>query len=74
ASALCALPGVDEAQLRALRILSGLSYGIVRPVFRDSTAIGSLMRRKLQPVLTPLLAELARLRSGDPRSGGGSGR
>ncbi|MGB5493041.1 MAG: sulfur reduction protein DsrS [Sedimenticolaceae bacterium] len=74
ASALCALPGVDEAQLRALRILSGLSYGIVRPVFRDSTAIGSLMRRKLQPVLTPLLAELARLRSGDARSGGGSGR
>ncbi len=74
ASALCAVPGVDDTQLRALRILSGLSYGIVRPAFRDSTAIGSLMRRKLQPVLTPLLAELARLRPGDGRSGGGPGR
>ena len=73
ALALCAVPGVDDAQLRALRILSGLSYGIVRPVFRDSTAIGSLMRRKLQPVLTPLLAEVARLRSDDGRSGGGPG-
>ncbi len=71
ASALCAQPSVDDAQLRALRILSGLSYGIVRPVFRDSTAIGSLMRRKLQPVLTPLLAELARLRPAGGRLGGG---
>jgi hypothetical protein len=71
---LCAVPGVGAAQLRALRILSGLSYGVVRPVFRDSTAIGSLMRRKLQPVLTPLLAELARLRPGDGPSGGGTGR
>lgn len=59
--ALTALAGVDEAQLRALRVLSGLSYGVVRPVFRDSTAIGSLMRRKLQPVLVPLLTELSRL-------------
>jgi len=62
AQALTELPGVDAGQIRALRLLSGLSYGVVRPVFRDSTAIGSLMRRKLQPVLTPLLDELARLR------------
>jgi hypothetical protein len=61
---LLALPGVDPGQLQALRILSGLGYGVVRPVFRDSTAIGSLMRRKLQPVLAPLLEELARLRAG----------
>jgi len=40
--------------LRAMRVLSGLSYGVVRPVFGDSTAIGSLMRRKLEPVLAPL--------------------
>jgi len=59
---LAALEQIDEAQLQALRVMSGLSYGVVRPVFRDSTAIGSLMRRKLQPVLTPLLAELSRLR------------
>lgn len=61
-SPLAALDGIDPQQLQALRVLSGLSYGIVRPVFRDSTAIGSLMRRKLQPVLVPLLDELSRLR------------
>ena len=59
---LAALTGIDEGQLKALRVLSGLSYGVVRPVFRDSTAIGSLMRRKLQPVLVPILAELSGLR------------
>ena len=61
---LLALSGVDGAQLQALRVLSGLSYGVVRPAFGDSTAIGSLMRRKLQPVLTPMLAELSRLHQG----------
>ena len=48
AKSLRALGVVDDGQLRSLRILSGLSYGVVRPVFGDSTAIGSLMRRKLQ--------------------------
>lgn len=62
ARALGVLDGVHGAQLQALRLLSGLSYGIVRPVFGDSTAIGSLMRRKLQPVIIPLLDELALLR------------
>ena len=60
---LSQLPEIDTSKIRALRILSGLSYGVVRPVFGDSTAIGSLMRRKLQPVLTPLLEELSRLRA-----------
>lgn len=41
-------------RLRSMRILSGLSYGVVRPAFKDSTAIGSLMRRKLEPVMLPL--------------------
>ncbi len=47
----------DPTQLPALRslyCLSGLGYGVVRPVFRGTTAIGSLMRRKLEPVLQPL--------------------
>jgi hypothetical protein len=48
-------------QLRAMRVLSGMGYGVVRPVFRDTTAIGSLMRRKLEPVITPVLRELATL-------------
>lgn len=46
----------DEIQhiLQAARFMSGLGYGVLRPVFSDSTAIGSLMRRKLEPVFTPL--------------------
>ena len=47
----------------AMRLLSGLSYGLVRPVLRDSTAIGTLMRRKLEPVLVPVRDQLALLRS-----------
>jgi hypothetical protein len=40
-----------RAALHSLYCLSGLGYGVVRPVFRNTTAIGSLMRRKLEPVL-----------------------
>lgn len=46
-------------QLKAMRVLSGLSYGVVRPVFKGTTAIGSLMRRKLEPVMEPLSQQLA---------------
>jgi hypothetical protein len=53
--------GVAREILLALRVLSGLSYGVVRPVFGDSTAIGSLMRRKLEPVMGPLREHLQRL-------------
>jgi hypothetical protein len=37
-----------------MRILSGLGYAVVRPVFCKTDAIGSLMRRKLEPVSAPL--------------------
>ncbi len=50
-----------RAELRGLRILSGVGYGILRPLLRDSTAIGSLMRRKLEPAIGPLRGEIARL-------------
>lgn len=43
-----------EAELRALYLLSGLGYGIVRPVLYNTDAIGSLMRKKLAPVFEPL--------------------
>ena len=45
-------------ELQAMRILSGMGYGVVRPVFRDTSAIGSLMRRKLEPVMGPIMAQL----------------
>jgi hypothetical protein len=47
-----------KPQLQALRVLSGAGYNVVRPVFSKSTAIGSLMRRQLEPVLTPLKQQL----------------
>lgn len=50
-----------EQQLYSMRLLSGLSYGVIRPFLGDSTAIGSLMRRKLEPVMTPLLLHLKNL-------------
>ncbi len=43
-----------QPALLSLHCLSGLGYGVVRPVFCKTTAIGSLMRRKLEPVLQPL--------------------
>lgn len=61
AVAMAELEGLDGLQLVALRVLSGLGYGVVRPIFCDSTAIGSLMRRKLQPVMSPLGEHLASL-------------
>jgi hypothetical protein len=70
ARAVAGIAEVDPLQLIALRLLSGLSYGVVRPAFGDSTAIGTLMRRKLQPVLEPLLEILARLQVEDRPVGG----
>ena len=49
-------------ELTAMRVLAGSGYGIVRPVFGRSDAIGTLMRRKLQPVLEPYRKHISRLR------------
>lgn len=49
--------------LCAIRCLSGAGYGVVRPVFCDTTAIGSLMRRKLEPVIQPLRDQMNVLRN-----------
>ena len=50
-----------EQLLYSMRILSGMSYGVIRPCLGDSTAIGSLMRRKLELVMKPLLQHLKNL-------------
>jgi hypothetical protein len=47
-----------------MRVLSGVGYGVIRPVLRDPTTLGSLMRRKLKPVIEPMQAHIARLRGG----------
>ncbi len=61
--ALLAVAQELKPELRAMLVLSRLSYGVVRPVFSHSTAIGSLMRRKLEPLTTPIRREIAVLRT-----------
>ena len=48
--------------LAAMRLLSGLGYGVIRPVLPDPTALGSVMRRKLAVVLDPVRQRIDRLR------------
>ncbi len=60
AAVLEAVPEMEN-RLAALRVLSGSGYGMVRPVFRKTDAIGTLMRRKLQPVMEPYLEQVGRL-------------
>ncbi len=61
AQAVLSLDSAFEAPLLAVRVLSGMGYGVVRPVFKGSTAIGSLMRKKLAPIMEPLHAHLKAL-------------
>ena len=39
-----------RGDLMALRVLSGLGYGVLRPLIRDTSVSGALLRRKLMPV------------------------
>lgn len=50
--------------LAAMRVLSGLGYGVIRPVLPDPTALGTLMRRKLAPVIDPVQECIRTLRGG----------
>ncbi len=55
---LALMPELRETII-AMLILSGLSYSVLRPIFSHTTAIGSLMRKKLAPVINPLLEQMA---------------
>ena len=55
------VPALRDA-LRAMVCLSRVGYAVVRPIFSRTTAIGTLMHRKLAPVTGPLLEQLAILR------------
>ena len=61
AQCLAAVPQL-RPELQAMRVLSGLGYGVVRPVLSSSTLMGSLMRSKLKPVLDRVLAQINTLR------------
>jgi hypothetical protein len=52
-----AVPGLG-GEIAAMRLLSGVGYGVLRPVLGGSTAVGSLMRRKLRPVTDALLRQI----------------
>lgn len=43
-----------KGEVVAMRVLSGLGYGVIRAVLPDPTTLGTLMRRKLAPVLGPI--------------------
>lgn len=49
-----AQPGTDEAHRR----LATVTAELADPVFSRSTAVGSLMRRKLEPITAPILSDL----------------
>lgn len=53
----------DDPRLATVARLAAISDEAVKPIFARSSAIGSLMRRKIEPVVTPLLADLRRLRT-----------
>lgn len=58
---LSVMPEMQDS-IRAMLILAGLRYSVLRPVFSRTTAIGSLMRKKLVPVTEPILEQFATLR------------
>lgn len=58
-AALLAAAPQFEPECAALDALAAADAGSVRPIFLKTTAIGSLMRRKIQPIVTPLLDAVA---------------
>jgi hypothetical protein len=56
------LPQLEPA-IRATIILSCLSVKLVNPIFARSDAIGTMMRKKIQPVTTPVFEQLAVLQA-----------
>ena len=65
---LATLPALDGA-LRAMQALARVDAGIIRPTLAHTTAEGTLMRKKLEPVIVPLLRQLAVLRGKDGIAG-----
>src|SRR5574340_133776 len=54
-------------EICAMLTLSRCGENVVAPVLSRTTAIGSLMRRKLEPVTALILQHIATLRGGQPR-------
>ncbi len=50
------------AEVRAMLVLSCMNSSVAAPILSHSTASGTLMRQKLEPVTTPILQRIATLR------------
>ncbi|MFO7541751.1 MAG: hypothetical protein R6W97_02925 [Thiobacillus sp.] len=61
-SALLAAAPQLETDCAALDQLAAVDADTVRPIFLKTTAIGSLMRRKIEPIVTPLVNAITTLR------------
>lgn len=53
-----------RGELRAMLILAHMDAEIARPILSRTTAAGTLLRRKLEPVTAPLREQMAVLRGG----------
>ena len=54
------LPGYGD-DLRAMLVLSWVGESLVNPIFARTDAIGSVMRKKIEPVTLPIRQQLAQL-------------
>lgn len=58
---LAAVPAL-AAEIRAMLVLAHLDESPLIPIFAVSDAVGSVMRKKIEPVTTPMLQQFAQLR------------
>jgi len=47
--------------VKAMMTLAWIGEPLVNPIFARTDAIGSVMRKKIEPVMTPIQQQLARL-------------
>ncbi len=64
AGAVLAIAPALRAELHAMLMLAHMDAEIARPILSRTTAEGTLMRRKLEPVTAPLREQMAVLRGG----------
>jgi len=57
-------------EVYAMVFLAGASEDLLVPVFSQTDAVGSVMRRRLEPITTPLLEQMTRLNPSAAASGG----
>ncbi len=63
AACLCQSPAL-AAEVAAMHVLSGVGLGVMRPVLPDPTTQGTLMQRRLAPVIDPIMERIRLLRGG----------